>query len=101
MVDTRDLNDRALRGETPEVAPVKVGERPGSLIRVNAGAGHAHLRTDAHSCIAEYWIEIRDDSGCVARRRAMSCAFRSDEHTSELQSLMRISYAVLCLKKTK
>src|SRR3546814_10920315 len=26
---------------------------------------------------------------------------RSEEHTSELQSLMRISYAVFCLKKTK
>src|SRR3546814_2711443 len=26
--------------------------------------------------------------------------FRSEEHTSELQSLMRISYAVFCLKKT-
>src|SRR3546814_2593011 len=31
------------------------------------------------------------------------CAFRnrSEEHTSELQSLMRISYAVFCLKKKK
>src|SRR3546814_2685101 len=28
-------------------------------------------------------------------------ARRSEEHTSELQSLMRISYAVFCLKKTK
>src|SRR3546814_7353975 len=28
-------------------------------------------------------------------------ADRSEEHTSELQSLMRISYAVFCLKKTK
>src|SRR3546814_9047867 len=28
-------------------------------------------------------------------------ANRSDEHTSELQSLMRISYAVFCLKKNK
>src|SRR3546814_9752123 len=27
--------------------------------------------------------------------------WRSEEHTSELQSLMRISYAVLCLKKKK
>src|SRR3546814_7765824 len=27
--------------------------------------------------------------------------FRSEEHTSDLQSLMRISYAVFCLKKTK
>src|SRR3546814_2430647 len=27
------------------------------------------------------------------------CSHRSEEHTSELQSLMRISYAVFCLKK--
>src|SRR3546814_4419181 len=29
------------------------------------------------------------------------CDIRSEEHTSELQSLMRISYAVFCLKKKK
>src|SRR3546814_9932072 len=33
-------------------------------------------------------------------RRGRS-TFRSEEHTSELQSLMRISYAVFCLKKKK
>src|SRR3546814_10067479 len=33
-----------------------------------------------------------------ARRRLVEAA-RSEEHTSELQSLMRISYAVFCLKK--
>src|SRR3546814_10331831 len=32
---------------------------------------------------------------------AASCCARSEEHTSELQSLMRISYAVFCLKKKK
>src|SRR3546814_10503170 len=32
---------------------------------------------------------------------AVVMASRSEEHTSELQSLMRISYAVLCLKKKK
>src|SRR3546814_7045039 len=31
----------------------------------------------------------------------VSFALRSEEHTSELQSLMRISYAVFCLKKQK
>src|SRR3546814_1361771 len=31
--------------------------------------------------------------------RSLTC--RSEEHTSELQSLMRISYAVFCLKKKK
>src|SRR3546814_2202341 len=30
---------------------------------------------------------------------AVECYHRSEEHTSELQSLMRISYAVFCLKK--
>src|SRR3546814_11193062 len=34
-------------------------------------------------------------------RRRTSPGPRSEEHTSELQSLMRISYAVFCLKKTK
>src|SRR3546814_3662346 len=37
------------------------------------------------------------------RRRPRPCAdrHRSEEHTSELQSLMRISYAVFCLKTTE
>src|SRR3546814_1224254 len=34
-------------------------------------------------------------------RELLSIADRSEEHTSELQSLMRISYAVFCLKKKK
>src|SRR3546814_6633746 len=33
--------------------------------------------------------------------RGIEMAMRSEEHTSELQSLMRISYAVFCLKKTQ
>src|SRR3546814_3307215 len=33
--------------------------------------------------------------------RLPECHHRSEEHTSELQSLMRISYAVFCLKKKK
>src|SRR3546814_5703809 len=49
------------------------------------------------------------EGGRLARRRlrtggdlhqaAQLCLERSEEHTSELQSLMRISYAVFCLKK--
>src|SRR3546814_7206120 len=34
------------------------------------------------------------------QRRKVARPFRSEEHTSELQSLMRNSYAVFCLKKT-
>src|SRR3546814_10817567 len=36
-----------------------------------------------------------------ANKEAIIAAIRSEEHTSELQSLMRISYAVFCLKKKK
>src|SRR3546814_10193482 len=46
---------------------------------------------------------IEAESGTGPRRR-VGCAKeapRSEEHTSELQSLMRISYAVFCLKKKK
>src|SRR3546814_3408571 len=41
------------------------------------------------------------DEAEVARRQACEIEGRSEEHTSELQSLMRISYAVFCLKKKK
>src|SRR3546814_8216000 len=41
---------------------------------------------------------ISDRGKIRARRVTGNC--RSEEHTSELQSLMRISYAVFCLKKT-
>src|SRR3546814_10340745 len=42
-------------------------------------------------------LRTRFGSGLDLGRRQ----FRSEEHTSELQSLMRISYAVFCLKKKK
>src|SRR3546814_1039998 len=42
---------------------------------------------------------FRRGAPCADRGRGMS--YRSEEHTSELQSLMRISYAVFCLKKKK
>src|SRR3546814_8172150 len=43
--------------------------------------------------------DARGPVGCAARRADVDTQPRSEEHTSELQSLMRISYAVFCLKK--
>src|SRR3546814_1240225 len=40
----------------------------------------------------------KDHASCVTHSKA---EFRSEEHTSELQSLMRLSYAVFCLKTKK
>src|SRR3546814_6479960 len=51
------------------------------------------------------WFHSRGSYACARVRlrssRRVSFAGRSEEHTSELQSLMRISYAVFCLKKKK
>src|SRR3546814_2823973 len=63
------------------------------LERVHGPGGtFAHLLTLRDVDMDE---DVRD-SGSIRRPVA-----RSEEHTSELQSLMRISYAVFCLKKKK
>src|SRR3546814_3484805 len=46
-------------------------------------------------------IVIVHHNGKHIGRRSIGAEQRSEEHTSELQSLMRISYAVFCLKKKK
>src|SRR3546814_6607435 len=58
---------------------------------------------DASRPIAEEVIRNRIVSLAPVHRRRLyiSMVARSEEHTSELQSLMRISYAVFCLKKKK
>src|SRR3546814_4877580 len=43
----------------------------------------------------------RPSPGATPQPETRRFHFRSEEHTSELQSLMRISYAVFCLKKKK
>src|SRR3546814_6170274 len=44
---------------------------------------------------------LRDRDRRAPVRRRSASALRSEEHTSELQSLMRLSYAVFCLNKNK
>src|SRR3546814_2235933 len=44
-------------------------------------------------------IRVRPHRGQVEAEREFVPAWRSEEHTSELQSLMRTSYAVFCSKK--
>src|SRR3546814_3574844 len=56
--------------------------------------GRAYRRQPRRSVRRRSWIASRGSTACARRGR-------SEEHTSELQSLMRISYAVFCLKKKK
>src|SRR3546814_1691719 len=54
------------------------------------------------SCWAAWCAAPKTGPATKPSRRCASCRVisgRSEEHTSELQSLMRISYAVFCLKK--
>src|SRR3546814_4818839 len=67
---------------------------PGGLeaARVSAGRGHdVALFEAANDPGGQIRVAVQ-----AKRRREL---IRSEEHTSELQSLMRISYAVFCLKK--
>src|SRR3546814_1321682 len=61
----------------------------------------SHERPQGGSCGAsrEAVAEFQRELSLVADRRLSAATIRSEEHTSELQSLMRISYAVFCLKK--
>src|SRR3546814_7605728 len=60
-----------------------------------------HGRTEVHLLRGGHYphhcTAASSGSSTAGRERIM----RSEEHTSELQSLMRISYAVFCLKKKK
>src|SRR3546814_3689353 len=67
----------------------------------HVGAGHflAARRLDMEQRALHGALEAERRLGVL--RHADHQAARSEEHTSELQSLMRISYAVFCLKKKK
>src|SRR3546814_18501288 len=61
---------------------------------------HVHSPLESHPFMLYlYNMSIHDQFD--ATFKALASPIRSEEHTSELQSLMRISYAVFCLKKKK
>src|SRR3546814_8571011 len=70
--------------------------------------GAAVKAVAAQARIAGYWQLQRAPElpsmaalSMMGAAAANACAYRSEEHTSELQSLMRHSYAVFCLKQKK
>src|SRR3546814_938072 len=65
-----------------------------------AAAGSRALRAPGH-CVRGLARCRPRGQGRRAKAAAPRVSSRSEEHTSELQSLMRISYAVFCLKKKK
>src|SRR3546814_10040956 len=69
-------------------------------LRLAGGAAAGAQRQDLHDAHVAGLGEGQDVSRLHLVVR-LDDAERSEEHTSELQSLMRISYAVFCLKKKK
>src|SRR3546814_7819847 len=51
--------------------------------------------------VGTHFVITADHGECFGEDGYFGHGPRSEEHTSELQALMRISYAVFCLKKTK
>src|SRR3546814_1217698 len=107
-IDDQHVDDRLLAGPFGCDAPHAKTDRLTQRVAVAHLARRGLLRRlvqllekglavilDRHAAIADFAVleaPVAQDDG--DRHLA-----RSEEHTSELQSLMRISYAVLCLKK--
>src|SRR3546814_2397170 len=82
--------ERTRNGNDAKSSDTRRGQLP---LRRNSVGDHSG--TTAYNGLPLRWLS-KNDGQCVFLKRS-----RSEEHTSELQSLMRISYAVFCLKKKK
>src|SRR3546814_8095701 len=90
------------RSNEPEV--LGAAERARAILRLEPEHRPAPLRMDAqHDCRmavgSDHQIAHGELSDATPTLRRKHPPIRSEEHTSELQSLMRISYAGFCLKK--
>src|SRR3546814_10685383 len=102
-VEQLDHRHRVRRG-----LPVAVGCAPRDVICAQGVAefggkeNHAAILPLACASCASWCLASNQSAAllaALAARKIARLSSRSEEHTSELQSLMRISYAVFCLKK--
>src|SRR3546814_5267954 len=90
-----DPKYRAHRGGLhPEEAADRIAFHLAALVRRSVSALDARQRIEVGARLAGEVTRL-----LAAASRGVDAGDRSEEHTSELQSLMRISYAVFCLKK--
>src|SRR3546814_3865606 len=93
--DTTLCRSPSLSGPAPCPAPARRTARRPPRRRVHSRGSRRRLRRSHNS--ADPYATVQG----VYRSCLRPPGTRSEEHTSELQSLMRISYAVFCLKKKK
>src|SRR3546814_1148236 len=80
--------------DLPTARVMIVGQAPGTRVHLSGIPWN-----DASGRRLRDWLDMADDTFYDASRIAIVPMGRSEEHTSELQSLMRISYSGLCLIK--
>src|SRR3546814_4813137 len=93
-----DCLRRTCTRQWPDLSLVKVAISCALRVQRAVVEGRIGAKSSAHgSAHAQFMSLILLDKRLNYKRKML--AIRSEEHTSELQSLMRISYAVFCLKK--
>src|SRR3546814_6782775 len=96
--DTLSPDPTLVRAARSDPAPDHAGGRPARAAALPIPAErHGDSRPARHG----HDPSVAARSAAARIRRPHPWALRSEEHTSELQSLMRISYAVFCLKQKK
>src|SRR3546814_3088165 len=94
-----DIRTRELAGaELFDICALQAAALDDVRLAFPARLGHTHsvgIDIFAGAVAKTCLVDRRDVLGAILQH------IRSEEHTSELQSLMRISYAVFCLKKKK
>src|SRR3546814_1881982 len=84
-------SEEGSRTQWPSTSKCPHFHRPWRKGRLQSGSSKRAIPSPLATC----WRKSRP----IRRRWNLRRLTRSEEHTSELQSLMRISYAVFCLKK--
>src|SRR3546814_1592461 len=95
-IDKNLVAFRATRGEMVDIR--KPGNDNGGVVVVHVQAND-YFDAKVAQGAAQVAAPMAVRAGTYASQDAQQSMSRSEEHTSELQSLMRISYAVFCLKK--
>src|SRR3546814_6733253 len=96
-VCSSDLAGRQGRAGSADVPRVGAGER----VRVERRQAVGVALPAPRGAPVDRFADLPAAGGLHGAIAAVELQARSEEHTSELQSLMRISYAVFCLKKKK
>src|SRR3546814_5267459 len=90
-----------------KIGDLQIYMSDGEVMKKWLGGELGPARTKAHLGLDHFGLSVDDVDAAIAdlELKGVQITFppttRSEEHTSELQSLMRISYAVFCLKKKK